>query len=354
VVRTHGRVVACAAALLVAAVPATAQTAVADSVAAGALRGTVQPWGVVPPMPGAVEPPRGTVNPWRVVAPMPGAVEPPSGTVNPWRVVASLPGAVEPPRVMVEPLRAPFDAAPAEPFFTRRDAWLALGFAAGTLAMAPLDRSLAGALQDSTLQVHGTLRDVAATLRFLGFPGSAIIGSAMYATGRVAGMPRVAAIGLHGTEAVVLSFAFVWTGKGVFGRARPQLDTDDPFNFRFGRGFRGGSEYVSFPSGHTAAAFAVAAAVTAETREIWPEATPYAAPVLYTGALLVGVSRMYHNRHWASDAMAGAAIGTFSGLKVIRYHYRDTDNRIDRWLLPTAVVPTASGATLVWVLPTRH
>jgi membrane-associated phospholipid phosphatase len=258
---------------------------------------------------------------------------------------ASLPDSV---RERVELVRTP-----AEPFFTSRDTWIALGFAAGTVAMAPLDRSVAAMLQDSTLQVHGTFRDITAALRFLGFPGSVIIGSTLYATGRIADMPRVAAIGLHGTEAILLSYAFVWTGKSVAGRARPQLDTGDPFNFKLGRGFRGGSEYLSFPSGHTAAAFAAAAAVTAETREIWPAATPWAAPVLYTGALLVGVSRIYHNRHWASDVVAGAAIGTFSGLKVVRYHYRHPDNRVDRWLLPTAVLPAESGLTLVWVVPVR-
>lgn len=240
-----------------------------------------------------------------------------------------------------------------QPFFTAGDAWLALGFAAGTVAMAPFDRALARALQDSTLQVHDALGDLAATARFLGFPGTIIIGTGVYAVGRLGDMPRVAAIGLHGTEAVVLSYAFVWTGKNILGRARPDNDPGNPFNFGLGRGFRGGSPYRSFPSGHTAAAFAAAAAVTAETAEIWPEATPYAASVLYGGAVAVGLSRMYHNRHWASDAVMGAAVGTFSGLKVVRYHDRNPDNPVDRWLLPTALVPTGSGLLLVWSVPVR-
>jgi membrane-associated phospholipid phosphatase len=238
----------------------------------------------------------------------------------------------------------------AGPFFTANDAWLALGFVAGTVAMAPLDRGLAGTLQDSTLQVHQVLRGLAGTFRVLGFPGTAVLGSSAYVLGRVTDRPRMAAIGLHATEAVVLSYAFVVTGKTLLGRARPVLDVDDPFDFKLGRGGRS-DDFASFPSGHTAAAFAAAAAVTAETREIWPEATRYAAPVLYGGAVVVGVSRMYHNRHWASDVMAGAAIGTFSGLKVVKYHYRRPDNAIDRWLLPTAVVPAESGLLLVWVLP---
>lgn len=240
----------------------------------------------------------------------------------------------------------------AEPFFTRSDAWLALGFAGGVLVMAPLDRQLAGELQDSTLQVHDGLRDVAAALRFLGFPGTAIIGTTMYGVGRVADLPRVAAFGLHGTEAVLLANVFVYAGKMLLGRARPELDNGNPWDFSLARGFRH-PDYRSFPSGHTAAAFAVAAAVTAESREIWPEATPWIAPVLYSGALLVGISRMYHNRHWASDVVAGAAIGTFTGLKVIRYHYRNPANRVDDMLLPRAVVPDGDRLLLVWTVPLR-
>lgn len=238
-------------------------------------------------------------------------------------------------------------AAPRPPLFTGGDAWLALGLVAGTAALAPLDRNLAGALQDSSLQVHTHLRRVAAALRFLGFPGSAIIGGSLYAVGRIGDLPRVAAIGLHGTEAILLSFAIVWPIKNVAGRARPFLDTDDPFNLELLRGRRS-DDFQSFPSGHTAAAFAVAAAVSEETEEIWPEATPWARAVLYSGAVLVGVSRIYHNRHWASDAAAGAAIGTFSGLKVIRYHYqRAPGNALDRWLLPRAMLPGENGSLLV-------
>lgn len=256
-----------------------------------------------------------------------------------------------PPLFRPEPVRVHTGRPADEPLFTTRDAWLALGFVATTAAMAPLDVTLARALQDSTLQVHGDLRSLAGALRFLGFPGTAIIGSSMYAVGRLADLPPLAAVGLHGTEAVVVSYAFVWAGKNLLGRARPYNDTGDPFDFGFGRGFRGGTAYRSLPSGHAAAAFAAAAAVTAETRVLWPEATPYAAGILYPGALLVGVSRMYHNRHWASDVAAGAAIGTFSGLKVIHYHYRDPDNAIDRWLLPSAVVPSEAGLMFIWEVP---
>lgn len=238
-----------------------------------------------------------------------------------------------------------------EPFFTSRDAWIALGFVAGTLALAPLDQRLARELQDSTVQAHDVFRGAADTFRFLGFPGTAIIGGTLYAVGRIGDIPAAAKVGLRGTEAVVLSYAFVWTGKNLLGRARPDRDPDDPFNFEFARGFHGGSDFRSFPSGHSAGAFAFAAAVSSEVRVHWPGAAPFATPALYVGATLVAASRMYHNRHWASDVLIGAGIGTFSGLKVVQYHHRNPDSFVDRWLLPTALAPTDSGYLFLWRVP---
>jgi membrane-associated phospholipid phosphatase len=213
------------------------------------------------------------------------------------------------------------------------DTWIAAGFVAGTVGIVPLDRSLAHMLQDSSRQESRILQKTASGLRFLGFPGSVLIGLSVYAAGHVIDDRRVAAFGLHGTEAIVLTYPIVWVGKNTLGRARPYDDADNPFNFKFGRGFAGDDRYRSFPSGHTAAAFAVAAALTAESGRIWPEAKPYAAPVLFAGATLIGISRMYQNRHWASDVVAGAAIGVLTGSALIRYVY-SRDTRLDQWLLP--------------------
>ena len=75
-------------------------------------------------------------------------------------------------------------------------------------------------------------------------------------------------------------------------------------------------------------------------------ALEFVAPVLYGGATLVGLSRMYHNKHWASDVALGAAVGTFSGLKVVRYSHNHPDNRIDKLLLRTVVMPNGNGGEL--------
>jgi hypothetical protein len=47
--------------------------------------------------------------------------------------------------------------------------------------------------------------------------------------------------------------------------------------------------------------------------------------------------------------VAGAGIGTLSGLLVVRWNAAHPHNWFDRWLLPAAVVPTAQrGVSIVW------
>ncbi|MBE7173022.1 MAG: phosphatase PAP2 family protein [Williamsia sp.] len=69
-----------------------------------------------------------------------------------------------------------------------------------------------------------------------------------------------------------------------------------------------GSDLYSFPSGHTANAFATAEFMRQEYKDVsvWYGIGGYAA------ATLTGYLRMYNNKHWLSDVMAGAGIGIIS------------------------------------------
>jgi membrane-associated phospholipid phosphatase len=235
------------------------------------------------------------------------------------------------------------DGSYQRPLFTWRDAVLAGGFAFGTLAIRPLDKSAAVSLQRPTSQQRKVLRTASAIVRTIAEPGSVIIGTSMYAVGRVSKSDRLAELGLRGTEALFVGAGFADVLKYSFGRARPFVDTvsPNPDDWQLLRGLHRGDPYRSFPSGHTVAAFAAAAAVSAETSRWWPQATYYGiGPVLYGGALAVGVSRMYENRHWASDVIMGAAIGTFAGTKVVRYHRTHPTNQLDRWLLRASLSPS--------------
>lgn len=232
--------------------------------------------------------------------------------------------------------------------FTWRDAALAAGFTGLTFAMFPVDRSFAQRLQDSSNQASHFLKNASRGIEYFADPGSIIIGVSLYGVGRVAHWRDVADLGLHGFEAVAASGIITAVIKDVAGRARPNVSADtSSHDFGFGRGFNKGGGYKSFPSGHATAAFAAASVVTSESQRWWPNGIWFVAPAMYGGATLVGVSRMYNNAHWASDVVLGAAIGTFSGIKVVRYSHGHTDNVIDRWLLGVRAMPMPDGRVAV-------
>lgn len=218
------------------------------------------------------------------------------------------------------------------PFFTGRDALILGAFTAGTVAVAPLDRHFASILQNPRAQENRFLSRSATTFRILGLEGVLASGALLYIAGRIDGQRRMQDLGLHGVEAVVVSTATSFAIKTLAGRARPYIDATNPHDFQLGRGFSS-DDYQSFPSGHTTAAFAFASTVSRETQMWWPRSRWYIGTLMYGGATLVGMSRMYNNVHWASDVLGGAAIGTLVGLKVVRYHHSHPDNAIDRALL---------------------
>jgi len=103
--------------------------------------------------------------------------------------------------------------------------------------------------------------------------------------------------------ALLINSAITEQVKITFQRHRP--NTGDPYNtfdWSHGSGFN-----RSFASAHTSNAFTTATIfATMYKNNRW---VPY---VAYGLASMVGISRIYHNEHWASDVMAGAAIGFLS------------------------------------------
>jgi membrane-associated phospholipid phosphatase len=236
------------------------------------------------------------------------------------------------------------------PLFTWRDAVLAGGFLAGTAALRPVDEYFATHLQTKYAQQNHFFQEVSIVVRTIAEPGAFVIGGSLYVVGRATKQRNMADLGLHGTEAVIVASVFAGVLKDSFGRARPYVHppTDstgyNSSDWQFGRGLTKGDAYRSFPSGHSVAAFAAAAAVANETTRWWPDGRWLIGPTMYGGAALVGVSRMYNNRHWASDVMMGAAIGTFAGDKVVRYFHRThPHNKLDQWLLGASLEPAPGG-----------
>ena len=69
-----------------------------------------------------------------------------------------------------------------------------------------------------------------------------------------------------------------------------------------------GSAFNSFPSGHTATAFAAAEFLKQE----YKDRSQWYGYAGYTVAIATGTLRMYNNKHWFSDVVAGAGIGILS------------------------------------------
>jgi membrane-associated phospholipid phosphatase len=218
------------------------------------------------------------------------------------------------------------------PLLTGKDALLLGAFVLGTTLVAPLDRQVATRLQDPGTQENRFLRTAATGFRLLGSPGSLVAGAGVYLVGRADGQRRAEALGLHSVESILLADILGGGIKALAGRQRPFVDITNPYSFQLWRGFSS-DNYRSFPSGHAINAFAFASTVTRESQFWWPHATWYVGTVFYGGAALVGASRMYNNQHWASDVMAGAAIGTLIGLKVVKYTHSHPGNHIDRELI---------------------
>lgn len=242
---------------------------------------------------------------------------------------------------------------PGKQLFTLDDAALGVGFAGLTVAMFPTDEEAAEHLRNPSRAplIAGTTTGV----ELIADPGSLIIGTGMYAAGRFTHHRELADVGLHETESVVLGTGITALLKGLAGRSRPYVsDGRNPRDFKLGGGF-GSAGRTAFPSGHTTAAFAAASALTSEVHRLYPQHTWIAGSVLYSGATMVGFSRMYHNKHWASDVALGAAVGTFSGIKVVRFSHNHPHNRIDKRLLDVIIAPDGHGGEIVEIsMPTRY
>lgn len=241
------------------------------------------------------------------------------------------------------------DSAQHIAVLTPHDAIVTGALAAATVALFPADERIARWMQQPSRQNNAALRHGATVFRNLGGPGTIVIGAATYLGGRIESSPRVEELGVRTLESIGAASVVGLAIKGVVGRARPFVVGDSlPHDFHPGRGFRD-DRYTSFPSGHSIAAFATASAMSQEIRYLWPHSSPVITPALYTGAALVDLSRLYNDVHWASDVVAGAAVGTLAARVVVRYQRAHPGNAIDRLLIGTTVVPAPSGGmALAW------
>jgi membrane-associated phospholipid phosphatase len=111
---------------------------------------------------------------------------------------------------------------------------------------------------------------------------------ATHLVGRATGHPKLAAIGGDLMQAQAVAGATTFTLKHAIRRARPD------------------GEPRSFPSGHAAGTFAAATVI--QRHYGLKGAIP-----AFTAAVLVSGARLQANSHYATDVIAGAAIGILAG-----------------------------------------
>lgn len=133
----------------------------------------------------------------------------------------------------------------------------------------------------------------------------ALIGS-VYAGGWVLDRPVLRKAAVEAAAASIVAGGVVTPIlKVAFGRHRPNEGLGpyelDPF---------GGEK--SFPSGHTTQAFAMMSVLAAHSP--YPELDV----LLYGLAAGVGAARIYHDDHFLTDVLGGAAIGTVVGRTMVR------------------------------------
>jgi membrane-associated phospholipid phosphatase len=139
------------------------------------------------------------------------------------------------------------------------------------------------------------------------------------------GDERASNIGLVSLEAVAGAIGVTEVGKYAFGRARPgeekgawaQVD--------------GKRSDASFPSGHSAVAFA---AVT-------PFAKEYDAPWLYGVAALSSAGRVAARQHWVTDTVAGGVVGYAMGSWLWQAQRENRGSIL-------SVLPTAKSISVAW------
>jgi membrane-associated phospholipid phosphatase len=210
---------------------------------------------------------------------------------------------------------------PGEPHDVRW--WEAAAVLGGTLGVMAADEHISLEMGEHRTR---SAEDVASVFRRVGQPEVyATIPLAMVATGLLTKDAQVTRAGGRLAATVALSTAAFSVVKLLSGRARPEVG-GGAYEFR---PFSGGG---AFPSGHSTVAFALATSLADDLHNTW------AAVGLYAVATGTAWSRVYEQRHWASDVLFGAALGVTTS-KLVSGRWRIFGWRMQGFL----VEPTGAG-----------
>jgi hypothetical protein len=182
-----------------------------------------------------------------------------------------------------------------------------------------------------------TTNHVADTFEPFGRSYAADVMAGYLIAGGLAHRPRAQAIAVDGiTSTIITSGLIVPALKEIAGRSRPRTNLG-PHDFH---PFSGSA---SFPSGHAAAAFTIAATIAQHHRALWVKGLAYGV------ASMVGYARMEKDAHYLSDVTASAMIG----IGVARYVSRMDGQRRRRLAIAPWHDPNTQGLGLSVALTMR-
>jgi membrane-associated phospholipid phosphatase len=187
-------------------------------------------------------------------------------------------------------------------------------------------------LQDQLAWSHPGGASTASDVLGVGVPAAAA--GALALAGWQAGGARTAAEDLLVTaEATSVAILATQVVKLSVGRLRPNA-------YHAPAAPRGPDAFFSFWSGHTAAAFAAAAAAGQVARLRGYRRWPWILGLGLAGAAACGYLRVAADRHWTTDVLAGAAVGTSSGLGLPVLLHRPREDRtggLELTVLPSGI-----------------
>lgn len=134
-----------------------------------------------------------------------------------------------------------------------------------------------------------------------GLPGQFSITGLALGVGFISGNKKLQHFGLDNLQAQLFTGGVTFLVKELFHRARPETGLD---NYAWYGPFKG-RENDAFFSGHTSLAFSTATMVFLHSDRKW-----WVGLISYGIATGVGVSRLQQQKHWSSDVVAGAIVGT--------------------------------------------
>jgi membrane-associated phospholipid phosphatase len=178
--------------------------------------------------------------------------------------------------------------------------WLVMG--AATAALIATDKHTINTFENAPTQVRwgNHISNIGAVYTVIP------VVAGFYVAGTVVDDPKARETGVLGVEALLDGLILQEVLKPIAGRNRPNAPHDKQ------EWFEGGA---SFPSGHAIESWALASVVAHEYSDRkW---VPF---VAYGLATIVGTARFTAQQHYASDILAGGAMGWFLGRYVYQTH----------------------------------